>query len=94
MTSERHSFLGVMAPGRLIRYRRIMQNMTQSECAALLGISAAQLSRIERGQAPLPVDVARRLELWWDRSTRKKNLVSDFTAHVVHSEMGPFASPE
>jgi transcriptional regulator with XRE-family HTH domain len=51
-----------LPPGRQLRQWRILEHRTQADCARLLGLSPAQLSRVERGEVAISKPAAARFK--------------------------------
>ncbi|KDA54025.1 hypothetical protein EG19_01515 [Thermoanaerobaculum aquaticum] len=49
------------APGRLIRQHRLERQLTQAQLARQIGISQSDLSRIEKGEYRVPLDLLFRI---------------------------------
>jgi hypothetical protein len=75
-----------MSAGRYIRFQRTKQQVTQAELSALLGISASQLSRLERDVIPADKELELRLAAWMHRY-RKPTMdrANDVAVHVLHA---------
>lgn len=74
-----------LPPGRQIRQWRISEYLTQAGCADLLGISAVQLSRIERGKIAISPFVMARFTSLRAKAGPPKSAGDEIEYYPVHT---------
>jgi DNA-binding XRE family transcriptional regulator len=74
-----------LPPGRQLRQWRTLDGRTQADCARLLGISPAQLSRIERGEVAMPQSAAARLAVLQSKGTPRMHPADENPAYVCQA---------
>jgi transcriptional regulator with XRE-family HTH domain len=84
--------LPALPPGRKIRQWRTSEYMTQADCAALLGISPVQLSRIERGEIEVSESVTARLAALRGKTGAVKTSEHDAPTYAFHAPSSGFLS--
>lgn len=74
-----------LPPGRQIRQWRISEYLTQAGCADLLGISAVQLSRIERGKIAISPFVMARFTSLRAKAGPARPAGEEIASYLVHA---------
>lgn len=69
--------------GQLIRQHRIRRNLTQSQVASQIGISQSDLSRMEKGEYRVPLDVLFRILQAFELT------LGEFFGELNHSPLTP-----